>query len=131
MLKKYAIYCLMVSIINFTSCSSLEVISQDDVIKGVEEIDTSDELMVVTKDFNKYHFAAYTYQIVNDTLYGSGTIENDSLISAFKGSLPLQNVINFEQNKTDVGATILLIAGMITIGLITVAIIGLSEISDD
>jgi hypothetical protein len=53
------------------------------------------------------------------------------LITPFKGSVSLQNVINFEQNRTNSGETIILIAGIISIGLITLAIIGLSEIPDN
>jgi hypothetical protein len=107
------------------------VISKDDVINGVEEIDIGDELFVITKDFTNYYFEAYNYQIINDTLYGSGTVTIDSLISPFKGSIPLQKIMNFEQNETDTGATILLFAGIISIGLIILAMIGLSDISDN
>ncbi len=131
MLKKYLNCLLILSILNFTGCTSLEVISKEDVDKGQAEITLSNELYLTTKDFTRYHFSAFNYQIVNDTIYGNGTIESDSLVSPFKGSVPLKDVINFEQNKSDIGGTIVLIAGIITVGLITLAVIGLSEISDN
>jgi len=131
MLKKYLNCLLILSILNFTGCTSLEVISKEDVDKGQAEITLSDELYLTTKNFTRYHFSAFNYQIVNDTIYGNGTIESDSLVSPFKGSVPLKDVINFEQNESNIGGTIVLIAGIITIGLITLAVIGLSEISDN
>jgi hypothetical protein len=131
MLKKYLNCFLIFSILNLTSCTSLEVISQEDIAKGKADIDFNDELYVITKDFTKYHFSSHNFQIIDDTLYGNGTMEKDSLITPFKGSVSLQNVINFEQNRTNSGETIILIAGIISIGLITLAIIGLSEIPDN
>ena len=130
MLKKYFIGLLVLAILNFTGCYSLEVINKEDVDEGQAEINLSEELFLTTKDFTRYHFLAFNYQIVNDTLYGSGTIEASSSITPFKGAIALDEIINFEQNKADTGATIGLIGGIIAVGLIVLGIIVAADISD-
>jgi hypothetical protein len=123
MLKKYFIGLLTLAILNFTGCYSLEVINKEDVNEGRAEINLSEELYLTTKDFTRYHFLAYKYQIANDTLYGSGAIEASSSIAPFKGAIALDEVINFEQSKPDTGETIGLIAGIIAVGLLVGGII--------
>ena len=123
MLKKYFIGLLTLAILNFTGCTYLEVISNEDVSEGRAQINLSEELFLTTKDFTRYHFLAYKYQIADDTLYGSGAIEASSSIASFKGAIALDEVINFEQSKPDTGATIGLIGGIIAIGLIVFGII--------
>ncbi len=123
MLKKYIICFLILSILNFTGCSYLEVISYEDVNEGRAEITLSDELYLTTKDYTRYHFLAYNYQIANDTLYGSGAIEASSSITPFKGAIALDEIINFEQSKPDTGATIGLFAGIVAVGLLVGVII--------
>ena len=123
MLKKYIICFLILSILNFTGCTYLEVISNEDISEGRADINFSDELYLTTKDFTRYHFLAYNYQLVNDTLYGSGAIEASSSITPFKGAIALDEIINFEQNKPDTGATIGLIGGIIAVGLVVFGII--------
>lgn len=123
MLKKYIIFFLILTFLNFTGCTSLEVISKEDVNEGLAQINFSEELYLTTKDFSRYHFLAYKYQIANDTLYGSGAIEASSSIAPFKGAIALDEIINFEQSKPDTGATIGLIAGIIAAGLLVGVII--------
>lgn len=130
MLKKYIICFLMLSILNFTGCSYLEVISKEDVDKGQAKINLSDELYLTTKDYTRYHFLAYNYQITNDTLYGNGAIENSSLITPFQGAVAFNDIINFEQKKPDTGATIGLFAGIIAVGLVVLGIIAAADVSD-
>jgi hypothetical protein len=130
MLKKYIICFLILSILNFTGCTYLEVITKEDVDKGQTEINLNDELYLTTKDFTRYHFLGYNYQIVNDTLYGSGAIEASSSITPFKGAIALDEVINFEQNKPDTGATIGLIAGIIAVGALVLGIVAAVATAD-
>ena len=123
MLKKYFIGLLTLATLNFTCCTSFEVINKEDVDEGRAEINLSDELFLTTKDSTKYHFLPANFQIVNDTLYGSGAIEASSSIAPFKGAIALDEIINFEQSKPDTGATISLIAGIIAVGLLVGVII--------
>jgi hypothetical protein len=130
MLKKYIVCFLILSIINFAGCTYLEVISNKDVSEGRAEITLSDELYLTTKDYTRYHFLPYTYQITNDTLYGSGAIENSSVITPFQGAVAFNDIINFEQNKTDTGATIGLFAGVIAVVLLVGVIVYAAAFSD-
>jgi hypothetical protein len=130
MLKKCMLCLLVISILNFTSCTYLEVINKEDVNEGRAEINLSDELYLTTKDFTRYHFLAYNYQIANDTLYGSGAIENSSSIIPFKGAIALDEIINFEQNKADTGATIGLFAGIAAFVLLVGVILFAAALGD-
>ena len=130
MLKKHIICFLILSFLNFTGCTSLEVISKKDVDEGRTEINLGDDLFLTTKDFTRYHFLAFNYQIVNDTLYGSGTIEASSSITPFKGAIALDEILNFEQNKPDTGATLGLIGGIIAVGLVVLGIIAATATAD-
>jgi len=123
MLKKYFIGLLTLAILNFTGCTSLEVINKEDVNEERAQINLSEELFLTTKDSTRYHFLAYNYQIANDTLYGSGAIEASSSIAPFKGAIALDEIIKFEQSKPDTGETIGLIAGIIAVGLLVGVII--------
>ena len=123
MLQKYFIGLLTLAILNFTGCTSFEVINKEDVNEGRTQINFSDELYLTTKDYTRYHFLAHNYQIANDTLYGSGAIEASSSIAPFKGAIALDEIINFEQSKPDTGETIGLIAGIIAVGLLVSVII--------
>jgi len=123
MLKKYFIGLLTLAILNFTGCYSLEVINKEDVNEGRAQINLSEELFLTTKDSTRYHFLPANFQIVNDTLYGSGAIEASSSIAPFKGAIALDEIINFEQSKPDTGATIGLIIGLIAIGFVIVGLV--------
>jgi hypothetical protein len=94
------------------------VISKEDVDEGRVEINLGDELYLTTKDFTRYHFLPYTYQITNDTLYGNGATENSSVITPFQGAVAFDDIINFEQNKVDTGATLGLFSGIIVVGIL-------------
>ena len=130
MLKKHLTGFLILSILNFTGCTYLEVIDKEDVDEGRAEINLSEELYLTTKDFTRYHFLAYTYQIANDTIYGGGAIEDSSSITPFKGAIALNEVINFEQSKADTGATIGLFGGIIVVGLLVGVILYTVALSD-
>lgn len=130
MIKKYIICFLILSILNVTGCTYMEVISKEDVIEGRVEINLSDELFLTTKDFTKYHFLPADYQIANDTLYGKGAIESSSPFTPFQGKVALNDIISFEQKKPDSVATIGLIAGIAAAALLILGIIVSADISD-
>lgn len=130
MYKKYIICFLILSILNSTGCTYLEVISKEDVTEGKAEINLSDELYLTTKDYTRYHFFAYNYQITNDTLYGNGAIENSSLITPFQGAVAFNDIINFEQNKADTEATLGLFAGVIAVVLLVGVILFAAALGD-
>jgi len=123
MLKKYFIGLLTLAILNFTGCTSLEVIDKEDVNEGRAEINLSEELFLTTKDFTRYHFLPANFRIASDTLYGKGTIEDSSTILLFQGSVALADVVSFEQRTPDTWATIGLITGIIAIGVVVVGLV--------
>jgi hypothetical protein len=129
-LKKYLIGILVIALLNFIGCYSSEVVNKEDFQDGKLQIDFSEELYLTTKDSTNYHFLPANFQIVNDTLYGSGAIEASSSIAPFKGAIALDEIINFEQSKPDTGATIGLIAGIIAVGLLVGVIIIAVEYSN-
>ena len=118
MFKKYFLSSLILAILNFTGYSYLEVISKEDVTEGKAEINLSRELYMTTKDFTRYYFLPYTYEITNDTLNGNCAIESPSSITPFQGYIAVADIISFEQRKVDTGATIGIIAGIILVGII-------------
>ena len=122
MLKKYFIGLLTLAILNFTGCTSLEVINKEDVNEGRAEINLSEELFLTTKDFTRYHFLPANFRIASDTLYGKGTIEDSSSIIPFQGPVALADVVSFEQRTPDTLATIGLITGLLAIGLVIVSL---------
>ena len=130
MLKKYIICFLILSILNFTGCYSLEVINKEDVNEGRAQINLSEELFLTTKDFTRYHFLPANFRIVSDSLYGKGTIVNSSSIIQFQGSVALTAVVSFEQRTPDTGATIGLIAGILAIGVVVAYLIFAEGVTD-
>ena len=122
MQKKYFIGLLILAILNFTGCYSLEMINKEDVNKGLAQINLSEELFLTTKDSTRYHFLPANFWIASDTLYGKGTIEDLSSVIPFQGSVALTDVVSFEQSTPDTWATIGLITGIIAIGLVIVSL---------
>ncbi|NWG27026.1 MAG: hypothetical protein HXY48_00680 [Ignavibacteriaceae bacterium] len=130
MIKKYIVCFLILSILNFTGCTYLEVISKEDVTEERAEINLSEELYLTTKDFTRYHFLPANYQIANDTLYGKGAIESSSPITPFQGKVALNEIISFEQKKSDTVATIGLVAGITAVVLLVLSLIVTADLSD-
>ena len=132
MLKKYIICSLILSILNFTGCSYLEVISKEDIDKKEYQLDFKEGLICVTKDYAKYQFAPGNYYIANDTLYGKGAIiESSTGFAPFKGSIAVNDITSFQQEQMDTGATIGLFVGIIVVGLVVSGLILSAAISDD
>ena len=122
MLKKYFTGLLTLAILNFTGCTSFEVINKEDVDEGQAQINLSEELYLTTKDFTRYHFLPANFRIASDTLYGKGTIQDSSSIIPFQGSIALTDVVSYEQRTPDTLATIGLITGLLAIGLVIVSL---------
>ena len=125
MLKKYFIGLLVLAILNFTGCYSLEVMNKEDVDEGRTQINLSEELFLTTKDFTRYHFLAPNFSIANDTLYGKGTIQDSSTIIPFQGSIAITDIVSYEQRTPDTLATIGAVIGIIAIGFVF-AILGIA-----
>ena len=123
MLKKYFIGLLTLAILNFTGCTSLEVISKEDVNEGRTQINLSEELFLTTKDLTRYHFLPPNFWIASDTLHGKGAIEDSSSVIPFEGSVALTDIVSYEQRTPDTLATIGLITGLLAIGVVIVSLV--------
>ena len=130
MQKKYFIGLLILAILNFTGCYSLEMINKEDVNKGLAQINLSEELFLTTKDSTRYHFLPANFWIASDTLYGKGTIEDLSSVIPFQGSVALTDVVSFEQSTPDTWATIGLITGILVIGLVVASLVFVVSIEE-
>ncbi len=131
MLKKYFVMILILSIINLTGCYYSAMMSKEELDKGQYQLNFKDELFCTTKDFTRYHFSPGNYSISNDSLVGNGEIESLNPVTPFKGSIPLSDIISFEQKRIDTGATIGLIAGVVVVGALVFTLILTAEITDD
>jgi hypothetical protein len=130
MLKKYIIGLLILSILNFTACYSSEIMHKEDFEAGELKIDFSEELYITTKDSTRYHFLPPNFQIVNDTLYGKGTIEQFSQTIPFQGSIAIQDITSYEQSSLNTVATVGLSTGVIVIvAVVAIVAIGAAVVA--
>jgi len=130
MLRKYIVSLLIFSLLSYSSCSSLEVISKKDLDEGTVQIDTNEEIYFTTKDSTRYYFPKWSYQIVDDTLYGDGTSWYAGRQEPFVGKLPFDEITSFEQGQVDAGTTTGLALGIIAFGAVILGIIFLAALSD-
>lgn len=72
-------------------------------------------------DSIKYHFNAYNYQLLNDTIYGQGKSSKNGIESPFDGKISVDHILIIEQNQADTGTTTGLILGMMAVGVVMVA----------
>ena len=73
MFRKILIALIMMSFLNYVGCSTSEVITKKELDEGTAQIDTNEEGLWTTIDSIRYYFPKWSYQIVDDTLYGEGT----------------------------------------------------------
>jgi len=131
MLKKYVSSFMALAILNFSGCYYSEVMSKKDVEVGEAQINLDDELNVITKDSIRYSFSPGNYRIDKDSIQGFGEKEGpSSSITPFRGSVAINNIISYEQQKSDAVATVGLIAGIIVVGLLVLGLITTAEASD-
>jgi len=70
MYRKIFISFLLIALINFlVGCYSSEFVTAGEY-EQVEEEDKPDDIRVITKDSQEYHFSESNFYIENDTLYG-------------------------------------------------------------
>ncbi len=70
MYRKIFISFLLLALINFlVGCYSSEFVNVTEY-KQIEEEDKPDDIRVITKDYQEYHFSESNFYVENDTLYG-------------------------------------------------------------
>jgi hypothetical protein len=118
--KKIIIYCIAMAMINYVSCTSLSIVTNNSI---KEEIDNNSyrnkELEVQTQDGNRYNFDPWSYQFENDTLYGEGTLIISSSEESFEGKIPVVEIVSYKYEQFDILKTsglVLAVAGVIILG---------------
>jgi hypothetical protein len=123
MLWKLTIIFVVTAFLNFIGCYSAETITKKDIDAGKAQIDYNEEISITTKDYKKYRFGAYQYQVVNDSLYGNGVVSELGKEVPFKGNIALDDILGFEQSSMDTGSTAGLTLAIIIGGLIVAGVI--------
>jgi hypothetical protein len=129
-IKKILIILLMISFLNFVGCSSLETVTKKEYDEDKNEINFNKELYVTTNDNIRRHFLPGEYAIKNDTLFYQGAVENNDGVSKFSRSIPMDNIISFEQNKPDYLNTTGLILSILAVGMLVLGFIWINAIED-
>ena len=120
----------MISFLNFVGCSSLETVTKKEYDEDKNEIDFSKELYVTTNDNIRRHFLPGEYAIKNDTLFYQGAVENNDGESTLSRSIPMENIVSFEQNSIDALNTTGLVLTIVAVGLLVLSVIALKSIGD-
>jgi hypothetical protein len=86
--NKVLVSFLVVAIFNLlVGCYSSELVTPLEYNK-IKEEDKPDDIRVITKDFEEYHFSDSNYYIENDTLYGKVSVKELS----FEGKCALNEI---------------------------------------
>jgi hypothetical protein len=131
MKKKIIIYCTIIALFNYLGCTTLNIVSKEEVKQKIESGTYYRYLYIVTNDNNRYHFGDWGYSIKNDTLGGKGLKINLNGKEPFEGKIALKDISYFEVEEGDASATIGIVLGISALALLLVFIIGLATISDD
>jgi len=129
-LKKYITCFLVLTFLNYVGCYSSEVITNEKLNNGTAHIDTNDEIYFTTNDLTRYHFAAYHYQVVNDTIYGEGTLQKNGNEVPFDGKIAMNEINSIEQYQIDSGTTTGLTLGIMAVGVLAAGLLILALIAD-
>ena len=107
MMRKTFSILILLSFCNYVGCVSTGPISVKEVREEQFKINFTEEIFITTVDSTRYHFGAGNYKIEEDTLHGVGADETTQPIKQFKGSIPLSEIVNFEQyHFTETGKAI-------------------------
>lgn len=128
--NKILIMLLIISFLNFVGCSSLETVTKKEYDEDKDEIDFSKELYVTTKDNIRRHFLPGEYAIKNDILFYQGAVENNDGDSTLSRSIPMENIVSFEQRSVDSLSTTGLVLTIVAVGFLVLSIIALKSIGD-
>jgi len=122
-MKKICLYFLILALLQFIGCYSSEIIYEEDFQQLNSQIDFNEDLYLTTRDSTKYHFSPPNFQIVDDTLWGKGTIDVSASTLPFQGSIAVKEIISFEQNTPDTMANVGAGVGLIAIGAVVLGLL--------
>jgi hypothetical protein len=131
MFKKTSVCFLIIFLLNYLACTSLNVASKDSVKEEIKNGTLHSDIYIITKDNDRYHLGDWGYQIKNDTLYAKGLKVNPNGEEPFDGKIAMDDISHFEVEEGDALATTGLVVGVAAIGLLLFGIIIYNSASND
>jgi hypothetical protein len=131
MCKKISVCFLIICLLNFLACTSLNVASKETIQEEIDRGSLHSDIFIITKDNNRYHVGDWGYQIKNDTLYVKGLKINPNGEELFDGKIAMDNISHFEVEEADPTATVGLVLGVAAFALIVLGIIAANSVSND
>jgi len=122
-MKKLTISILIITLFNYLACTTLNVATKESIEEEMKEGTFRNEIYIITKDNNRYHFGDWGYNIENDTLYGKGLKIKPSGEEPFEGKIAMDDISHFEVEEGDTFATTGLILGTLAFLLLAWGII--------
>ena len=110
--KKLISSILVVALLNLVGCYSFESITVPEYKQVEEEEGKPDEIYVLIKDREKYHFLKDNFYIVNDILYGKGKLLLGDREELIDKKIALSDIVLIEVENFDLGDTCLLSGGI-------------------
>jgi len=130
MYKKISVSFLIVFLLNYLACTSLNVASKETIKEEVESGKLHNDIFIITKDNNRYHLGDWGYQIKNDTLYAKGLKVNPEGEEPFDGKIAMDDISHFEVEEGDALATTGLVLGITAIAALILGIIAVNSIDN-
>ena len=127
MYKKLISSILVVALLNLVGCYSFAPVTVPEYEQVEEKEGKPDEIRVITKDTQEYHFS--DFYIENDTLYGKGKLLSDDWEQQLDRSIALSNIESIEVDSFNWLTTSLLVLGIVAIGVIVGVVIAFSNMS--
>ena len=119
MYKKLISSILVIALLNLVGCYSFQSVTVPEYKQVEEEEGKPDEIYVLTKDGEKYHFLWANFYIVNDILYGKGKLLLGDREELIDKKIALSDIVLIEVENVDLGDTCLLAGGILLgVGLI-------------
>jgi hypothetical protein len=119
MYKKLISSILVIALLNLVGCYSFQSVTVPEFKQVEEEEGKPDEIYVLTKDGEKYHFLKHNFYIVNDILYGKGKLLLGDREELIDKKIALSDIVLIEVENFDLGDTCLLSGGILLgVGLI-------------
>ena len=131
MLKKISVCFLIIFLLNYLACTSLNVASKETIKEELDSGTLHGDIFIITKDNNRYHFGDWGYQIKNDTLYGKGLKVNPNGEEPFDGKIAMDDISHFEVEEAEPLATIGVVIGVAAFVTIVLGAIALNSASND
>ena len=131
MFKKISVCFLIIFLLNYLACTSLNVASKESIEEDLASGTLHADIYMITKDNNRYHFGDWGYHIKNDTLYGKGFKINPNGEEPFEGKIAMDDISHFEVEEAEPIATVGVVLGVTTFVLIVLGIIVYNSASND